>query len=786
MFLVRQYYTLKPFIPWRARIALRRWNARRMRALCAETWPILHEAERVPEGWPGWPDGKRFAFVLTHDVESEKGLNRCRRLMELDVRLGFRSSFNFIPEGEYRVPRELRELISNSGFEVGVHDLRHDGRLYRSRDNFRVSAQRIAAHAREWNASGFRAGFMHHNLDWFHDLDLLYDASTFDTDPFEPQPDGVDTIFPFWVSGPGGRGYAELPYTLIQDFNLFIILRERNIETWKNKLDWIASKGGMALLIVHPDYIDFGGESPAKDEFPVALYKEFLSYVRERYAGSYWQALPREVAAFVHANKTACRNPNLSIGNGALARVPGLRNRHPRTAPRALSPATSPSPGGLEPKPVAQPPRQAPLAAAARKPHPHSSLKGKRAAVLLFSYYPADPRPRRAAEALAGEGMDVDLICLRGKPDEPVRETYHGVNILRVPFKRRRGGKLAYIYQYSAFILSCFFLLTFRSLKWRYDLVHVHNMPDVLVFSALVPKMLGAKVVLDLHDPMPELLMTIFNLRPNSLGVRLLQRFEKASIRFADLVFTVNLACERLFNSRSASNGKVRVIMNSPDETIFGFRPPPSAQPALASKPRRFSIMYHGSLVERHGLDIAVEALEKVRRTVPLAELNIYGHSTAFVEKVMETVKARGLEKAVHYLGEKGLEQIVEAIDGCDLGIVPNRRSTFTEINTPTRIFEYLSRGKPVIAPSATGILDYYSESDLLFFELGNAQDLERQMEYVYSHPSEVEDIVRRGQDVYLAHRWSNERLALLDYMAAVVAVPGRQLNPDLNSTTRS
>src|SRR5262249_30281051 len=149
------------------------------------------------------PNGKQFAVVLTHDVEGQSGLEKCRKLMALEAKLGFRSSFNFVPEGEYQVGRELREELSRSGFEVGVHDLHHDGKLYRSRCEFERTAVRINQYLKEWNAVGFRAGFMLHNLEWLHDLNVEYDASTFDTDPFEPQPDGVSTIFPFWAPRTG-------------------------------------------------------------------------------------------------------------------------------------------------------------------------------------------------------------------------------------------------------------------------------------------------------------------------------------------------------------------------------------------------------------------------------------------------------------------------------------------------------------------------------------------------------------------------------------------------------
>jgi len=236
-------------------------------------------------------------------------MDRCFALMQLEMEAGFRSSFNFVPEGKCAVSPEIRSQLERNGFEVCVHDLKHDGFLYRSRKGFKENAQSINRYLKDWNASGFRSGFMLHNLGWVEDLNVLYDASTFDTDPFEPQPDGVETIFPFWVQGSNGRGFVELPYTLIQDFNLFVVLEEQSIDIWKRKLDWIAEHGGMALLIVHPDYVNFGSGRPALDEFPAARYREFLDYVRTKFAGQYWQALPREVATYVAKMKPTLPEP---------------------------------------------------------------------------------------------------------------------------------------------------------------------------------------------------------------------------------------------------------------------------------------------------------------------------------------------------------------------------------------------------------------------------------------------------------------------------------------------
>lgn len=402
-------------------------------------------------------------------------------------------------------------------------------------------------------------------------------------------------------------------------------------------------------------------------------------------------------------------------------------------------------------------------------------LAGKRIVGVLYSSYPSDPRPRRAAEALAGEGASVEVICLRETDDQPLHEVFNGVHVTRVPLKRRRAGKMSYMVQYGTFILLAGAILTRRTIQRRFDLVHVHNMPDVLVLSALIPKLFGARVILDLHDPMPELMMSIFGLQEKSYAVRLLKMLEKLSLGFADAVITVNEACRKIFASRSCAREKITVIMNSPDEEIFRFQQPsiPAVTEPDTSKP--FILMYHGSLVERHGLDLAVQALVKVRKSIPEAQLRIFGERTPFLERVLQSAEITNLtEDGIRYLGPKNLDQIALAIRACHAGIIPNRKSIFTQLNTPTRIFEFLSQGKPVIVPRAPGILDYFSAQELVLFELGDAEDLAAKIEYVFLHPAEVAQMLERAQRVYREHKWSTERIRFLRLVERLFDAPGR------------
>jgi peptidoglycan/xylan/chitin deacetylase (PgdA/CDA1 family) len=293
------YYSLKPFLPRRVQLALRRIIVGIQSKGAQSVWPVNEAAGKVPPGWQGWPGGKKMALVITHDLETQRGLPRCRLLAELDMKYGFKSAFNIVP-CRYNVPVELRKWLVENGFEVGMHDYNHDGKLYKSKAIFDNRAEVINRYIKEWNVTGFRSAAMHHNLEWISNLNIQYDCSTFDTDPFEPQSDGVNTIFPFWYQHPDcDRGFVEIPYTLPQDFTLFVIKKEKDCRVWKEKLKWLAEKGGMATVIVHPDYINFGDTKKRSDEYSFSLYSEFLQHIKTEYRDQYWNALPNEIALFI-------------------------------------------------------------------------------------------------------------------------------------------------------------------------------------------------------------------------------------------------------------------------------------------------------------------------------------------------------------------------------------------------------------------------------------------------------------------------------------------------------
>jgi len=688
----KAYYSFKPLLPWGLRLALRRWRARSRRTAYADVWPVYEKAGAVPPGWPGWPGGKRFALVLTHDVEGIKGFRRVERLMNLESKHDFRSSFNFVPEGEYRLPDTLRDTLNHSGFEIGVHGLEHDGKLYKSKAEFASKAARIREYLRRWKATGFRSPLMQHRLSWLHELSVEYDASTFDTDPFEPEPDGMGTVFPFWVPGPNGAGYVELPYTLPQDFTLFVVLREQNITVWKRKLDWIAARGGMALLNTHPDYMCFEGER-ARDEFPASYYEDFLSYARDKYEGLFWPALPREIARFYRDKvPLSCRNSR------------------------------------------------------------------KKICMLVHNGYENDNRVRRYAETLARRGDHVDVIALSGENVPLGTDVINGVTVYRIHHRTRdERSKWTYAWRLLRFFVASSIFLTRQHHRNRYDLVHVHNVPDFLVFAAWYPKWTGARLILDIHDIVPEFFASKFETNAGSRYVRLLKLVEKASAAFVDHVIVSNHLWHEKLIARSVPKAKCSVFLNHVDPAIFYRRP-------RTRRDQKLIIVFPGSFQWHQGLDIAIEAFACVKAKVPNAELHLYGGGAMHADLV-RLADRLGLNGSVNFCGSVSLERVADVIANADLGVVPKRADSFGNEAYSTKIMEFMSQGLPVVVSRTKIDTFYFDDTVVRFFESGNVRAMAEAMLQVMQDKALREALVTNGYQYVDRHSWNARRA---DYLQLV------------------
>ncbi len=293
---IRAYYAVKPLLPRRLQIAVRRGYARVQARRAFPAWPAepvlveLRDAELwrkladAPDGRVPlvnfWPEGRRYAVALTHDVEGPRGVANIERVREVERRHGFVSSWNFVAEG-YPLPNGLFEALRAEGCEIGLHGIHHDGSLFRDRASFERQLPLICRYLAEWDAVGFRSPATHRNPDWMRELPVLYDSSFPDTDPFEPQSGGCCSILPFRFGD-----VVELPITLVQDHTMWEILREPGIDRWLQKSKWIMRHHGLINLIVHPDYV--------VDSARLELYDRFLAFLVAQPGG--WHALPRDVA----------------------------------------------------------------------------------------------------------------------------------------------------------------------------------------------------------------------------------------------------------------------------------------------------------------------------------------------------------------------------------------------------------------------------------------------------------------------------------------------------------
>jgi len=293
----RMYYFLKPYLPRSLTRFLRRLTNPLEKELkvnwpiesryCLFQWEVMRQLLLITGKQSihfkhFWPQGRMFALTMTHDIETAEGQRLVHKVIDLEEKFGIRSSFNFVLD-RYKIDMGLMDELNQRGFEVGCHGLKHDGKLFNSKTTFLKRAKEINLRMKQHNMVGFRAPLTHRNPEWMQALDIEYDLSFFDTDPFEPISGGTMSIWPFFL----GR-FIELPYTLVQDYSLTAILGETTPRIWLDKIQYIKKYFGMALVNTHPDYLFTQGAFKIYEEFLRSLETDKQS----------WRALPRDVASW--------------------------------------------------------------------------------------------------------------------------------------------------------------------------------------------------------------------------------------------------------------------------------------------------------------------------------------------------------------------------------------------------------------------------------------------------------------------------------------------------------
>jgi glycosyltransferase involved in cell wall biosynthesis len=376
----------------------------------------------------------------------------------------------------------------------------------------------------------------------------------------------------------------------------------------------------------------------------------------------------------------------------------------------------------------------------------HDAARSRRICIVRQGYYPADPRVRREAQALLDGGWEVDVICLRGE-GERSRERATGVDVHRLALRHRRASIARYLFEYSVFPMLAAIRLARLHLRRRYDVVQVNTLPDHLVFAAALPKLLGARVVLDMHEAMPELYASKFG--PSRRAIRLIEAVERASTRFADRVIVVSEPHRAAITGHGVSADKLTVVMNSPDERIFTRRQEPRARvPGCV-------LIEHGTLVERYGFDVAIRALGIVLGRLPEARLMIIGdgeHGPALRALAADL----GLLDRVEFLGRRPLDEIPWHLARAHIGVVSNEIDAFTDLVVPTKLLEFAAMGVPAVAARTRAVEAYFDESSVQFFAPGDPADLARAVLELAADEARARSLAESAQRAFLAsHSWT-------------------------------
>jgi len=383
-------------------------------------------------------------------------------------------------------------------------------------------------------------------------------------------------------------------------------------------------------------------------------------------------------------------------------------------------------------------------------------------------YFPDDTRVSREVEALVRAGHEVDLICAT-RPGQPKFEQSGGLRIFRVPITRRRSGLARYLAENVLFQLAATALAGLLHLRRRYALVQVHSLPDWLAFAAIVPRLLGARVLLDLHECMPEYLTTRYKRPERAWSVRLMSFLEQASIRFASAVITCTDQMRERFVERGAPAEKISVVLNSFDEDRFD----PARYASPRSRGEDFTLVCHGTVDENFGIDIVIRAVASLRDEIPGLRLRVYGEGTQRLA-LEELTAALGLGDRVWFSrGFLPVEELLPAIAAADAGVVAVRRDAFRDLTHCNKMYDLIALRTPVIISRTRAVEAYFADGCFRMFESENVADLAQAIRELYADPDLCTRLVSRASEVSEPYRWPYQKKGYLAVVARLVAGPG-------------
>ena len=394
-------------------------------------------------------------------------------------------------------------------------------------------------------------------------------------------------------------------------------------------------------------------------------------------------------------------------------------------------------------------------------------MTASRVGMLVHGYYPIDPRVRREAEGLASAGYEVHVVCLRGKGvvKEPWAETVKGVRIHRLPITRRRGGQFRYLFEYTALLLLGSIKLAQLHLSKRFQVVHIHNMPDLLVLAGLLPKWTGAKLILDVHDPMVELYHDTRASRPSWM-LKLLGWQEKFGCRMATKVLSVSESMRENLERKGVPSEKIFIVHNFPDNHNF-----PNGK-NLEIWPRhkdRVELLYCGTITDHYRLDVAIRALPLAVKEVPNLRLRVVGDGNR-IGSLRELAHSLGLADQVEFSGPVSGDKVRHIMASADVGISTHQAGVFGDLYFSNKILEYLSQGLPVVSSRTETMLRYLPEDTIFYFEPGDPADMAKQLVRALKNPALALQKVANGRKLLAQYTWENENERLSEFYHDLVA----------------
>lgn len=376
-----------------------------------------------------------------------------------------------------------------------------------------------------------------------------------------------------------------------------------------------------------------------------------------------------------------------------------------------------------------------------------------RVGAITYDWYPFDPLVRRMSEAAIDGGCLVDVICLRQRQEKRY-EVCNNVNVYRLPMDRGFGRSLlATLLSWSWFSLLAGLLITWLHIRRRYNVIHVHNIPDFLVFSALVPRLFGAKIILHVQDVTPELMVVKARGRKRRIITRLASWQERISTAFAHHVITVGWPFEELLLQRGVRKEKLTIIINSADAKVFSPARRKPLQPDVYRAERPLVLMYHGTLADRNGLDTAIRALALALPEAPYLRLEIKGRGE-YLPALQDLVQELGLHEVVNFTEPCPLEDLVDFIVQGDVGIIPYRNDGFMELVLPTKSYEFAWMHRPMIASDTAAIRSLFRPESIALCDPAQPASFASAIIDLYQHPEKQVSMVSNAAEDYIPYQW--------------------------------